>query len=243
MADDVQLPRVYQDSMRAQWASAASLVLILPPAILIPGSRLRAEGADAAARMVAVVDLLLVVFALMWVVFAGLYLVWTHRIFARMSPARLQAVAATQGQARTRLSDELTGLGGASSWSVNAAGTAVVGSVALMLFSDRLPHLVAPLLAIGMAVSSWLAMAYAFALRYLRLDAQSACFEFVVERPLRFVDYLSHSLMISTLGGSAATPRTRPALQAQRTHTLLAFLFNAVVVALTVSLVVSTVAR
>ncbi|MFT3887564.1 MAG: DUF1345 domain-containing protein [Arachnia sp.] len=243
MADDVQLPRVYQDSMRAQWASVASIVLVLPAALLSSQGRLRDDVTDRAVQLLAVVDLLLVAFALMWLIFTALYLVWTHRIFARMSPGRLRAVASAQGRAKTSLSDELSGLGGASSWSVNAAITAVVASVALMLFADRLPGLVAPALAIGMAVSSWLTMAYSFALRYARLDAQRPCFEFVVARPLRFVDYLSHSLMVSTLGGTAATPRTRAALEAQRTHTLLAFVFNAVVVALTVSLVVSAVSR
>lgn len=237
------LPRAFQDSIRAQWASTASIVLVLPVALLIAGERLPPDETDDTRQLLEFIDILLASFAVMWLIFTVLYLVWTHRLFARMPPGRLREVAAIQGRSKASLSDELSGLGGASSWSVNAAFTAVLASVALMVFSDRLPHLVAPALAIGMAASSWATMAYAFALRYLRLDAQSPCFDFVVERPLRFTDYLSHSLMVSTLSGSAGTPKTRPALQAQRTHTVLAFVFNAVVVALTVSLVVSTVLR
>lgn len=241
--DNAPLPRAFQDSVRAQWASLVSIALVLPASLVLSEDRKLPETTDSSVRLLAIADLLVIVFALMWLVFTVLYLAWTHRLFARMPSGRLREVAAIQGRTKAKLRDELTGLGGASSWSVNAAFTAVLASVALMVFSDRLPHLVAPVLAVGMAASSWATMAYAFALRYLRLDAQSPCFDFVVERPLRFTDYLSHSLMVSTLGSAAATPRTRAALQAQRTHTVLAFVFNAVVVALTVSLVVSTVLR
>lgn len=241
--DNAPLPRAFQDSVRAQWASTASIVLVLPVALLIAGERLVPEESEDPRQLLAFIDILLASFALMWLIFTVLYLIWTHRLFARMSSGQLREVAAVQGRSKASLSDELSGLGGASSWSVNAAVTAVLASVALMMFSDRLPHLLAPALAVGMAASSWATMAYAFALRYLRLDAQGACFDFVVERPLRFTDYLSHSLMVSTLSGAAATPTTRPALHAQRTHAVLAFIFNAVVVALTVSLVVSTVLR
>lgn len=241
--DNAPLPRAFQDSVRAQWCSFVSVVAVLPAALIIGRNRARTHDIAPEARLEAITDILLVVFALLWLIFTVLYLVWTHRLFSRMPPERLQEVAAVQGRTKAKLSDELSGLGGASSWSINAAITAVMASVALMVFSDRLPHLVAPALAIGMAASSWATMAYSFALRYLRLDAQRPGFDFVVERPLRFSDYLTHSLMVSALGGSAATPRTRAALGAQRTHTLLAFVFNAVVVALTVSLVVTTVSQ
>ncbi len=241
--DEAGPPRVFRDSVRAQWASFAALVLVLPPALWLTRDLQQPDDVDRAARLLAVAHLVLVVFALVWVVFTALYLIWTHVVFARLTSRRLHRIAAVQGRTRTTLSDALSGIGGASSWSVNAAVTAVVVSILLVLLADRLPHLVAPALAVALAASAWLTMAYAFALRYLRLHATGERLDFVVDGPLRFTDYLSHSLLISTLGGSAATPRTRGALQAQRTHTVMAFGFNAVVVALTVSLVVSTVMR
>ena len=49
--------------------------------------------------------------------------------------------------------------------------------------------------------------------------------------------------MVSSIGAmSAGTPRTRAGLRAVRTHTYIAFIFNALVVAMTVSILGSLIA-
>ena len=99
--------------------------------------------------------------------------------------------------------------------------------------ADQPPRAVV-MLAHGMAEHS---------LRYARLAASGATFRFSIAEEPRFVDFLSLSFLTSTLHGSEIHPTTRAGLKAVRGHALTAFMFNAVVVALTVSLVVTSVSR
>lgn len=242
-ADDEQqtVPRAFNDPWRAQWSSLLATLLVVPALLIVNRDRLHAESLTE--WVAGSTDLLLLLGSLTWIVFGLLYLGWTQLIFGRLDAARLSAITARQARERHTLSDELSGFGGPVSWSVSTAIIAVLVSVFVMLNADRWPPLVAPVLAIAVAMTSWVSMTYAYALRYARLAASGATFRFSIAEEPRFVDFLSLSFLTSTLHGSEIHPTTRAGLKAVRGHALTAFMFNAVVVALTVSLVVTSVSR
>lgn len=66
---------------------------------------------------------------------------------------------------------------------------------------------------------------------------------FDIDEDPTFVDFLSMAVMVSSVGAmSAGTPRTRLGLSAVRTHTFISFAFNAIVVAMAVSLITGFIA-
>lgn len=90
---------------------------------------------------------------------------------------------------------------------------------------------------------AWTTVTYAFALRYFRLHAAGERIEFDIDEDPRFLDFVSMAVMVSSVGAmSAGTPRTRAGLSTVRSHTALAFVFNAFVVAMVVSLVAGLIA-
>lgn len=95
---------------------------------------------------------------------------------------------------------------------------------------------------LGLAVAggSWVLRAYSYALTYMRAHASGGVIEFPFDEAPVFGGYLSHSIFVSTFLGPQARVRSRDVLTGMRTHALLAFMFNAVVVAMTVSLLFGT---
>ncbi|WP_291795212.1 DUF1345 domain-containing protein [Brevibacterium sp.] len=178
-------------------------------------------------------------FLVFWVLFSGLYCALTHRVHARLRPEELRRLGAEQHAAPVRWWHSLLGSNSAENFTLAAS----VVSAALVLAiaqSGRLreePTLV--LLGFGAAAGSWAVMAYSFALRYQRLHAAGARMDFPVPGETRFGDYLTHSVFVSTLMGAHASPRTRTVWTAMRAHTVFAFAFNTVIVAMTVSLLLA----
>ena len=98
------------------------------------------------------------------------------------------------------------------------------------MFSDRLWL---PLLGLLTVAGSWGLMVYAFAEKYLDLHLRGEHIDLPDAAP-EFGDFLSHSVAVSTMSGVRSDSRvTRSAV---RSHTLVAFGFNTVIVAMTVSL-------
>lgn len=85
-------------------------------------------------------------------------------------------------------------------------------------------------------------MVYAFALQYLRLDAGRRAdgerhLVVDVEGDPQFGDYLTLAVLLSAMAATVSGHlRSRAAWTLARTHVLLAFAFNSVVVAMMVSL-------
>ena len=96
--------------------------------------------------------------------------------------------------------------------------------------------------ALLMAATAWATVVYAFGLQYFRLHSAGEDFEFDFDDSPRFTDFLSHALVISSAGSyTVAAPTTRAAMRAVRSHTVIAFVFNALVIAMTVSLITNLV--
>lgn len=174
------------------------------------------------------------------------YLVWTHLLFARTPHDVARRIAAAQHRKRrsplTRwlVTGQSNDAGGMS---LSAAALTLIIAVTAILVGVRNGGLLLPFLVLATAASSWATMLYSFALRYFRLHAGGERFDFDIEEEPVFGDFLAMSTMVSSIGAmSAGTPRTRAGLSAVRTHTWIAFLFNALVVAMTVSILGGMVA-
>lgn len=88
----------------------------------------------------------------------------------------------------------------------------------------------------------WATVVYAFGPQYFRLHSAGEDFEFDFDDSPRFTDFLSPALVISSAGSyTAAAPTIRAAMRAVRSHTVIAFVFNALVIAMTVSLITDLV--
>ncbi|WP_232547484.1 DUF1345 domain-containing protein [Propioniciclava soli] len=173
----------------------------------------------------------------------GAYLIWTHHVFTRTDPAELSRIGKVQYQRGPSPIARLLGLGSTENWAISVAVAAVAGAIAAAVLGTQEGGTLLTLLALFTAAIAWTTVVYAFALRYFRLHSAGELFAFDTEDQPRFVDFLTVALMISSAGAlSAATPTTRASLGAVRTHTVIAFAFNALVIAMTVSLISGLIA-
>lgn len=178
--------------------------------------------------------------------FSVLFVVWTHQLFTGTDPELAQRIAVRQYRRGPSRLSRAFGFGDESSWAATAAITALIVSIAAAVTSAQHGGVWLPVLALATAATSWATMVYAFALRYFRLNAGGEAITFDLDPQLegkpRFIDFVSMSVMISSVGAlSAGQPRTRASLAAVRTHTFISFGFNALVVAMTVSLVTTLI--
>ena len=134
------------------------------------------------------------------------------------------------------------GLSSTENWAISVAVAALAGAIAAAVFGTQEGGLLLAILALGTAVAAWVTVVYAFALRYFRLHAAGEHFTIDIAEEPRFEDFITTALMISSAGAlSAGTPTTRASLGAVRAHTVIAFGFNALVIAMAVSLMTSFV--
>lgn len=233
-----QFSRAYDDGFRSAVSSVAGLI---PPAAAV--AILHAVDPDAAARLFRDASVLLPLFCGYWLAFSAVYLVWTHLLFARTPPEEMRRIADIQHHRRASPVEVVLGLRGATG--VGAVSVALVAMAAAvgtaMVGVDRAETWRVALVLLTVA-ASWIGLVYTFALRYLRLDAAQERISFDIEEAPEFGDFVSMSVLVSAVGAlSGGTPRTRAGLAATRTHTIFAFVFNTVIVAMTVSLAVGLV--
>lgn len=169
--------------------------------------------------------------------FFVIYLVWTHLVFSRTEPADGIRIAAAQYQRRIPVLSRLLGFDSTQDWVVSAAAAALAAAIAAAIYGAADGGAILMMFALLTAAGAWATVAYAFALRYFRMHAAGERFSFGALDDPGFGDFLTLSLMISSAGSlAAAEPSTRAGLRAVRTHSVIAFVFNAIVVAMTVSL-------
>ncbi|GIG35088.1 DUF1345 domain-containing protein [Cellulomonas pakistanensis] len=222
--------RYVSDNVRANWSFAAALVVAVGVVALRSGE-LRLGPAVAAS-----------LYLVMWPVFTLLYLVWTHVTYAGRGPRGLVASAWREQDLGRRWWNRVLGYGGAASWTLSAA----VVAVAVTIFIAQDPTYRDDWTYIGLGLlnvaCSWAQMVYAFALQYLRLDAGrrddgERHLTVDVEGTPQFGDYLTLAVLLSAMAATVSGHmRSRAAWTLARTHVLLAFSFNSVVVAMMVSL-------
>lgn len=166
------------------------------------------------------------------------YLIWTHRVFSLTDSAEVMRIAVLQHRQGASGLSRLIGLRSAEDWAMSAALIALLVSGTAAILGAKSGGLWLPLLVLLTVAAAWVTVAYAFGLRYLRLHASGEWIEFEIEEDPTFTDFLSMAVMVSAVAAtSAGTARTRVGLTTMRTHTYIAFAFNALVIAMAVSLI------
>ncbi|MFG6491300.1 DUF1345 domain-containing protein [Microbacterium sp. P03] len=226
--------RYVSDVARANWSVLVAGAAGFGAATLFAFTR-----TDGSARDLS--GILILFYLVTWPTFVFMYLLWTHLVYARQGPRRLEAAARRETLNLRRWWMKVFGYGGASTWTLTGALAAVLLTIVVaqnQTFREDALFVVFGLLTVA---GSWALMVYSFALEYLRLvltvDDKSAHIELSVPGDPHFADYLTLSILLSTMAATvSATIRSREAWSLVRVNVLFAFAFNSVIVAMMVSL-------
>lgn len=228
-------PPIRSDLFRAAVSTGVSLVLtgiLITVALLVPE--------DPAALLLLPAPILF--YLGFWLIYTAVYLWWTHRVYVRSDQESLRDLAFRDRRDRNNWITRVAGSGDATDLTILAAVMAVVITVAIALTPGARENPLLILLGLAVVSSSWALMVYAFALEYMRdclvqEDPDAPHISFAFEERPEFTDYLTFSLTVSTMAvSSPAEVTTRAMWRKLRTHVLLAFVFNTVIVAMMVSL-------
>lgn len=187
---------------------------------------------------------------LAWGLFAALHTVMTHRAHRDVDPAALAGTGADEGipeplgwwRRVQQRAAEWWGRGWSSgndapSWSVQVSVLALV-VVALIMVTPALRSSQGLLVAaLAMVAASWANVAVMYAVHYARIDARTSGLGFPGDEPRAFADYLYLALAVQTTFGTTDVELTTRQLRRTATvHGVLAFVFNSVIVAMIISL-------
>lgn len=171
-----------------------------------------------------------------------MYLVWTHHLFTRIPQQKAKRIAQRQYHQRPPGWTKFFSFGSSEGWATSAALLAFLGSIAASVYGASGGVVAVTAVALSMAATAWATGVYTYALRYFRLHSAGETFKFEFDDDPEFADFLSFALMVSSAGShSAAVPTTRPGVHAMRSHTVITFVFNALIIAMTVSLITNLV--
>lgn len=175
------------------------------------------------------------------VLYFVLYQLLTWRAFGRADPATLAgwARATTARSLRQRRLLAWTG-SGVRSWAVTAALLALIAVVVVLVVPALRASPLVLTTSLLVVLTSWSMVVYAFAIAYLRLDADEGGLDFPGgDRPV-WSDYVYLAVQVNaTFSSSDVDVSTPAARKLVTTHTLLAFVFNTIIVALLVSALVT----
>lgn len=187
-------------------------------------------------------------FLVFWPLFALTYLLWTHAGLRDLDETELIVHSRWSVANRRRWWSKWFGMGGAVSWATMAAYLAFIFNIFLVTSGSGGDIVISAGLGIANVIASWAVLVYSFALEFMRLDLSGGGspgerqLEFEMEGPREFGDYLTFSVLSSTM--TAALPGravSRRAWRLVRTNVIVAFAFNSVVVATLVSMILSYV--
>lgn len=167
--------------------------------------------------------------------YSASYILLTVLVFRRLDAAELRRVLAATPGSDTALKRILNGEGGAS-WAILLS---MIALLSVGLLGSNPDYARDPLLlsCSGLIVaSSWGATAVAYALHYARLDARAQGFAFPREHVPTFNDYVYLAVQVSTTLASSDVDVISTRMRHSVTvHSIIAFAFNTIIVALLVS--------
>lgn len=230
------------DDTRANVAMLPALIIGL---VLVLGLGFSPLGPEAAGLGEIAVELI-AIFLVAWPVFALVYLLWTHVGLNELDESEL-IVHSRWALARKRTFwVRYFGTGGAVSWAAIAACIAIILNVYLVTMGTETSVSIAVSLGLTNVVASWAVMVYSFALEFMRLDLggggsrRARQLEFDMPEGRKFSDYLTFSVLSSTMTASLpGRAKTRDSWRLVRTNVIVAFIFNSVVVATLVSMMLT----
>lgn len=228
---------MYNDDVR-------SWVAVVP--CLIPFAFLGALGINDPDRpTMALVEVPL----MLWTVFCVAYLALTVVVFKNLNSGPFHLAVAKPKKSKRNPVTRALSMGGSLSWALQGS---LVAIVAVLVVSVRPPSEQSDalkILAVCCVISSWLLVMVSQALAYARLGARARAGETDVESPLTFrgtpaadfSDYLTLAATVSSaLAPQGVEVSGRQARSVVRTHTVLAFIFNSVVLAVLVSMLITS---
>lgn len=172
-----------------------------------------------------------------------LYVLLTLAVYLPAGPhvvARAAAAMPRRGPVHRWLLLTEPGAGAALAVGLGAMVTAVVVLPQAGAVPSGLPQPVLVACGIVLVVSAWVTMVVTYAIDYLRRDLRDGGLRFAGDEPRVFADYLYVAVAVATTFGTTDVEVTRSALRRTVTgHALAAFVFNAVVVAISVASVVA----
>lgn len=228
------MARYVSDTARANWSSLVSAVLGIGILVIA-----LASGAVTLSDRNGQLDAVVMFYLGSWPLFAVIYLVWTHIAYSRRGPRALGTTSRRERALKRRWWSVLFGYGGASSWTLTVAAITVFITLLIAQNPEYRSSMIHVVLGLLCVASSWALMVYAFALEFLRVNSvdDGAHVELKTGDDMLFGDYLTLAVLLSTMAATiSASIRSREAWLLVRTNVLFAFVFNSVIVAMVVSL-------
>lgn len=132
--------------------------------------------------------------------------------------------------------------GGAIYWAITGAGIAIVSLLLIVSNGSARSNPVVVGTGIAVVITSLMIIVTSFAVRYAREWATAGGLHFPGDGEPRFADFLYLSVQVTTtFGGSDVQLTTTGARKLVALHSVVAFAFNSVIVALLVSVLISAV--
>lgn len=222
--------RLHSDGTRsaAAIAAATGLTLVLAVALMLTGP----PGDDWTAAIV-------VLGLLHWTLFTILYVAMTERIFNHIDADEFTRRMAARTALRSRHWRRLHTKAGPT--------IAVCASIVAFTVVLVLPHVegvevddwVLVPLSVSILFSCWGVSLLSYALHYAEYDLAVPSLDFPGRRTNAFADYLYFSLAVATTFGATDVAITTPEMRrAVNLHTVLTFVYNSVIVALFVAILI-----
>lgn len=228
------MARYVSDAARANWSSLISTSLGVGTVAIASVSG-EISLADRDGQFEAAV----LFYLTCWPLFTFVYLAWTHLTYTRRGPRALGTTSRRERALKRRWWSLLFGYGGASSWTLTGASVTILITLLIAQNPEYRSSVIHVVLGLLCVASSWALMVYAFALEFLRVNAADdrAHIDLETGDDMLFADYLTLAVLLSTMAATvSASIRSREAWLLVRTNVLFAFVFNSVIVAMVVSL-------
>lgn len=173
-----------------------------------------------------------------WAVF-GLFYFWlTHRTFAKAEPRVFERwIRESNGEKRPKLLVTMVSGHTGMSWAVEFSVLAVIGVATIAALPTS--NVTLPVVASGLAlaIGSWMVTIVSFAISYARQNVHECGLRFPDTDTPAWHDYLYLAIQISTTFASSDVEVLNTTMRKMVTkHTLIAFLFNTVLIAILVSI-------
>lgn len=176
-----------------------------------------------------------------WILLSTIYIVLTFVAFARPDGETL-AHWLRESTPRTRFARLIHSGSTSTIWTTHGSLIAVLAALVLSLIPDLRGVPVVMICAVMGIAATWLLNATSFAVHYARKDANERGLAFPNDIVPTFADYFYFSIQVSTgYSSSDVTTLTKTMRRAITAHTMLAFTFNTVIIAILVSILMSAV--
>ncbi|MFX4272761.1 DUF1345 domain-containing protein [Propionibacteriaceae bacterium Y1685] len=234
----LSIPKLASDARRG-WIS---LTVVLP-VMLIVGPLMLAGRSPAVGAMAQLL--------VAWVAFALIQIVLTLWAFRGLTGERLRVSLLYGDRTESRmvqwmlkrpvLRTFMTG-GDAIGWAVQMSLVAFAAALALAVNSEARTDLVVVCLGIGSVAVCWGTVVVSYALHYARSHFRHGGLRFPGDEPTSFGEFLYLAVMVSaSFGTSDVQVHSRAVRRTVTTHSLIAFAYNTVIVAVLVSVLVGAV--